>query len=125
MNGKYVFYVQYIYIVTKIFVFQTYISRMVHRLFMENTYIWIIESPKNRNIIGCFMEKEDAEKYIDLHQLECILTHYPIDISVYDWVIGKQFWQPKNEVQKTGKFIANFSSAYLEHEHFNQEDLLK
>ncbi|EPH38005.1 hypothetical protein L291_4210 [Acinetobacter guillouiae MSP4-18] len=50
------------------------------------------------------------------------MTQYPLDISVYDWVIENGFWKPKSDLQKTGKFIGRFSSAYLEHEHFNQYD---
>ncbi|MFW1746011.1 hypothetical protein ACG9XW_07290 [Acinetobacter guillouiae] len=89
---------------------------------MDFKFIWMIQNSDNLNIIGCFTDKVSAEKYIYDHQLKCILTQYPLDISVYDWVIENGFWKPKSDLQKTGKFIGRFSSAYLEHEHFNQYD---
>ncbi len=42
-------------------------------------------------------------------------------ITVYNWVIQKEFWQPKNDLQKNSKFRAIFSRSYLEHEHYFQE----
>lgn len=81
-------------------------------------FIWVIQSSIDLNIIGCFMKKEDAEKFIHQHELKCILTQFPVDSSVYDWVIQHDFWQPKFDSQKTARFIGAFSSAYLQHEHF-------
>lgn len=87
----------------------------------NNKYMWIIQSSKSRNIVGCFFKQEDAEQFIYKHQLQCILTQFPMDQSVYDWVIENGFWKPKFESQTQGEFISDFSSAYLKHEHFNQE----
>ncbi|CEI53121.1 hypothetical protein [Acinetobacter bereziniae] len=88
---------------------------------MNDDYIWVIQSSENLNIIGCFIQKNEAEKYIFENKLKCILIKYPVNITVYDWVIQKEFWQPKNNLQKNSKFRARFSSAYLKHEHYFQE----
>lgn len=88
---------------------------------MNLEYIWVIQSNSDRNIIGCFIQKELAEQFIQQHQLQCSLVQMPIDISVYDWVIQKGYWQPKSDLQKSAKFIEKFSSAYLKHEHFKED----
>ncbi|AXQ22868.1 hypothetical protein BEN71_12640 [Acinetobacter wuhouensis] len=89
---------------------------------MSDKYIWIIQSSENLNIIGCFINKNDAEQYILENKLKCMLTRYPVDITIYDWVIKNELWLPKNDLQKNSKFRARFSSAYLEHHHFFQEE---
>lgn len=86
-----------------------------------NDYIWIIQSSENLNVIGCFIQKSEAERYIIEHKLQCILTKYPVNMTVYDWVIKEDFWQPRNDLQKNSKFREKFTSAYLEHEHYFQE----
>ena len=88
---------------------------------MKNNYIWLIQSSENLNVIGCFMRKHEAETYIFENNLKCMLTKYPINMSVYDWAIQNNFWQPKNDLQKNSKFRAKFNSAYLEHDHYFQE----
>lgn len=87
---------------------------------MQLEYLWIIQSCENQNIIGCFTEKQAAEKHIHQHQLKCTLTQYPIDISVYDWAIAHQYWTPKSDLQKSSKFKERFNSAYLDHDHYGQ-----
>lgn len=57
---------------------------------MDFKFIWMIQNSDNLNIISCFTDKVAAEKYIFDHQLKCILTQYPLDISVYDWVFGNR-----------------------------------
>lgn len=88
---------------------------------MQLEYIWIIQNSENSNLIACFLNKNDAEKYIQDNHIKCMLTQYPVNISVYDWVISNDYWTPKIEPQKSAAFKANFSSAYLEHDHYNQD----
>lgn len=66
---------------------------------------------------GVFSQRELAEEWIRKNQLSGILTAYPIDQSVYDWVIGQGNFRPKREDQKTPAFIGGFSSARQEHYH--------
>ncbi|WP_444978619.1 DUF7710 domain-containing protein, partial [Acinetobacter bereziniae] len=48
---------------------------------MNDDYIWVIQSSENLNIIGCFIQKNEAEKYIFENKLKCILTKYPVNIT--------------------------------------------
>jgi len=41
-----------------------------------------------------------------------------MNVSLYDWVIAKGYSTPKKEYQKQPRFIEKFSSAYVEHWHF-------
>ena len=81
-------------------------------------FIWIIQANKSRNIVGCFETQQAAEAFIHLHKIPCILQKIPVNIAIYDWVIQQGYWQPKYESQKTTPFIAQFNSAYLQHEHY-------
>lgn len=45
---------------------------------------------------------------------------FPINISVYHWMIEKQYFQPKTDLEKSKRFKERFSSAYLAHDHFYQ-----
>ena len=65
-----------------------------------------------------FSSREKAEAWIGRHRLAGTLTKYPIDVSVYDWVIEKGYWKPTRPHQQTPKFIQQFSSAYMEHYHY-------
>jgi len=67
---------------------------------------------------GVFEDLEDAKTWIARHGLSGTLTRYPVGVGVYDWVIKKGWFQPKRPDQKTQGFIGGFSSAYLEHYHF-------
>lgn len=55
---------------------------------------------------------------IEKYQLKGILTKYPINELIYNYEIKQGNFMPKNGLQKTSKFIGNFSSAYLEHYHY-------
>jgi hypothetical protein len=39
-------------------------------------------------------------------------------VSVYDWAIAEGHWAPKQEHRRRSQFIQRFSSAYLEHYHY-------
>lgn len=47
-----------------------------------------------------------------------MLSSYPLDVGLYDWAIDKNYFEPKKEYQKESKFIEKFTSASLEHIHF-------
>lgn len=58
-----------------------------------------------------------AEAWIQEHGLTGTLTRYPVDISVIDWAVTEGHYR----IQGTAlppEFIANFSSAALEHYHY-------
>lgn len=91
---------------------------------MKVDYIWVIQTSENLNLLGCYFDKKQAENYIFKNKIKCILTKYPVGESVYEWVISNDFWKPKNDLQKSPKFMMKFNSAYLEHYHYFQEEEL-
>ena len=81
-------------------------------------YIWVFNGEKNKFPSAVFNDLELAKTWIEENELTGTLTAYPINISVYDWAISLEYFQPKREDQKTAFFIGNFSSASQQHYHF-------
>lgn len=65
-----------------------------------------------------YSDLRDAELYIKKYSLSGCLTKMPLNISLYEWAIDSGFFLPKNELQKSPKFIQRFTSAYTEHYHY-------
>jgi hypothetical protein len=72
---------------------------------------------------GVFTTFKNAEDWIKKYSLSGILNKYPLDIGIYDWAIEKDFFTIKNEYQKESKFIQRFTSASMEHFHFENGNL--
>jgi hypothetical protein len=45
----------------------------------------------------------------------------PLDTGIYDWAIENGFFSPKRNEQKLGEFVQTFTSAYLEHYHYEKQ----
>jgi hypothetical protein len=67
-----------------------------------------------------FFEKEQAVSWVQQNALNGILTKYPVGIGVYEWAIKMAYFSVKRDDQKTPEFIGKFSSASLEHLHFER-----
>jgi len=80
--------------------------------------VWVFQGSGSRNVLACFSGKENAERWIRQHALSGLLTAYPIDQPVYDWAVQSQIIRPTKDEQQTAQFIQNFSSAHLEHYHY-------
>ncbi|MHB1456623.1 MAG: DUF7710 domain-containing protein [Armatimonadota bacterium] len=80
--------------------------------------VWVFNGMKSSFPSAVFHTEEDAVQWIRRLKLSGTLTEYPVGISVYDWVIGNGYWQPKRPDQKSPEFIAGFSSAHQDHDHF-------
>lgn len=82
-------------------------------------YVYVFNSPtKSKFSGGVFSKKHIAEQWIKKNMLTGILTKYPLDIGVYDWVIKNELFSPKNDNQIQADFIGGFSSASQEHNHY-------
>jgi hypothetical protein len=81
--------------------------------------IWIFNGNENLFPSATFTTRTLAEHWIRKYSLSGTLTRYPVNISVYDWVIEKDYFKPKKEYQSSPRFIQSFSSAYMEHYHYN------
>ena len=80
--------------------------------------IWVFQGSGSRNVSACFSGKENAERWIQQYVLSGLLTAYPIDQPVYDWAVQSQIIRSTKDEQQTAQFIQNFSSAHLEHYHY-------
>ncbi len=85
--------------------------------------VWIFNGSENIFPSAVFATRTTAEQWIRQYNLSGTLTHYPVDISVYDWVIKKDYFKPEKEYQSSPRFIQSFSSAYMEHYHYEHGEL--
>lgn len=82
-------------------------------------WIWVFHGEGGRFSSAVFSCKEKAEAWIVKHGLSGVLTKMPIDQSVYDWAVAQDVFRPKRADQTTASFIQKFSSASLEHYHYD------
>lgn len=84
----------------------------------SESVVWVFNGGRNPFPSGVFTDKALAEDWIRKNKLTGTLTAYPLNQSVYDWVIEKGYFTPTKDHQKTSFFIGNFSSAYQDHDHY-------
>ena len=85
--------------------------------------IWIFNGNDGALPAGAFDSKEKAEVFIEKYNLSGCLTKYPVNLSLYDWTIENEYFEPKKDSQKSSKFIETFTSAYTEHYHYENGGL--
>ncbi len=69
---------------------------------------------------GVFSSRQQAESWIAKHGLTGVLTKYPLDVGVYEWALASGSFKPTRPDQKEARFIGRFSSASLEHDHYER-----
>lgn len=85
---------------------------------MDGSSVWVFNGARSQFPSAVFSSLEVAEQWIRQTSVTGTLTCYPIDVSVYDWVLDNKLWEPKEPHQRTSKFIGRFSSAYQDHHHY-------
>ncbi|PJK11254.1 hypothetical protein CO608_02005 [Lysobacteraceae bacterium NML08-0793] len=80
----------------------------------DKFYVWVVQGSKANFPPAIFSSREKAIEWIEKYKISGMLSKYPLDISVYDWTIMNNFFNPKRDDQKTPEFIQTFSSAYIE-----------
>jgi hypothetical protein len=80
--------------------------------------VWVFVSSDRGLPSGVFSDRGLAEAWIRKYALSGVLTEYPVDIGIYDWVIANGFWKPTMSSHETPRFIGRFTSAHLSHQHF-------
>jgi hypothetical protein len=80
--------------------------------------VWVFSGDNARFPSGVFVSRTLAEAWISRHHLTGLLTQYPVDVGVFDWAIQNAFFKPKRPEHESPKFIGGFTSANLEHVHF-------
>ena len=87
------------------------------------SFIWIFNGSGGSFPSGVFTQRETAEAWIREHGLSGILTAYPVDSGTYQWAVGMGYFSPQREDQRSAEFIQRFSSASLEHYHYENGNL--
>jgi len=89
---------------------------------MENKAVWVFNSPSSRLSGGIFEQLELAEEWIKRNNLTGVLTKYPLNTGTLDWAIENNAVNIKaeklKEKVKDPDFIGGFTSASMEHYHY-------
>ena len=85
-------------------------------------FVWVFNGNSGRFAGGVFLDKETAEVWIRKHDLEGVLTKYPVGVGVYDWAIENDFFTPKKDKERSPEFIAKFTTASQEHYHYERDE---
>lgn len=83
-----------------------------------NQLLWVFNAEESSYPGGVFWDLATAERWIEANSLSGLLTAYPANQGVYDWAVERGFFEPTKPFQKTSKFIGRFSSAHLQHFHY-------
>jgi hypothetical protein len=81
-------------------------------------WIWVFNGINGAIPSGVFTERETAEKWIAENQLSGTLTLYPVNEGLYDWAVTNEYFKPKRDDQRSPYFKQTFTSASLEHYHY-------
>jgi hypothetical protein len=84
----------------------------------EQVWVWVFNDPRGNLPGGIFTDLDRAERWIEEHRLSGTLTSYPLDTGVYDWAIATGYFHPDKPHQATPNFIGRFTSASMEHHHY-------
>ena len=80
--------------------------------------VWVFQGEGATFPCAVYTDLKLAEDWIAENLVSGLLTAYPLNQSLYDWVSEQGLWTPQEPNQKTPKFIQQFSSAYAEHYHY-------
>ena len=84
-------------------------------------FVWAFNGENSNFPSGVFRSRPQAEEWIRKYQLCGVLTKFPVGVSVYDYAVAQEWFMPIQEHQRSPKFIQQFSSASLEHFHYDDE----
>jgi hypothetical protein len=85
--------------------------------------VWVFVGSGARLPSGVFSSLDSAKRWIALHALSGLLTKYPLDMGAWDWAIANQYFRLKGPHQNTSAFIGGFTSARMEHYHFQDGEI--
>ena len=80
--------------------------------------VWVFNGDGANLPAGVFSTRERAESWIGQHRLTGCLTRYPVDTPLYEWAMNHGYFKPRYQSHHEAPFIQRFSSAYLEHHHY-------
>ena len=85
---------------------------------VDGPSVWVFNGAKSQFPSAVFSSLEMAERWIRKTGVTGTVSCYPVDTSIYDWVLDNKLWEPKEPHQRTSEFIGRFSSAGQEHYHY-------
>jgi hypothetical protein len=81
-------------------------------------FVWVFNGAKASFPSGIFSDLDRAERWIDEHQLTGTLTDYPLDTGFFEWAIAKGSFRPGKPHEASAEFVGRFTSASMEHHHY-------
>jgi len=89
----------------------------------EENWLWVFHGEGAKFAVSVYDTVDEAERNILENGMSGVLTAYPKNETVYEYCVRKGLFKPKSE--KTGKLIQRFTSAYLDHFHFENGERKK
>ena len=80
-------------------------------------YVWVFTGSSGRFPVGVFESIDQAELVILKYELNGVLTKYPVNKSTLDYCIQNELFTP-NDKKLSPKYVERFSSAYMDHIHY-------
>jgi hypothetical protein len=80
--------------------------------------VWVFNGARSMFPSGLFVTQEMAEDWIRKHALTGTLTHYPLNVGMYEFTIAAGRFSPRKPHQTTSEFIGGFSGGGLDHFHY-------
>lgn len=87
---------------------------------IPETHVWVFNARGKGFPGGVFTERAKAELWIATHRLSGVLTAYPLDEGCYDFAVRHALVSQRalEKHQDDASFIGSFSSASLDHYHY-------
>ena len=86
-------------------------------------YLWVFNGAFARFPCAVYTTRCNAEGDIKRFGMTGVLTKYPIDMTVFEWAINKDKFIPSEEQRTSPEFVQRFSSASLEHYHYENGEI--
>ncbi len=83
----------------------------------DTDHVWVFVGDQARNTSGVFTSLELAENWISRHSLTGLLTHYPLNEGVFDWVVRTTRVKESFARGASAGIIGSFCS-HLDHFHY-------
>lgn len=83
-------------------------------------YMWVFLGDQAAFPSGIFSGLDKAEEWIAKHELDGILTEYPVDEGVYDWAARNLYFVPKPTKVIDSKLISRFTSSRMKSFHYEK-----
>jgi len=89
----------------------------------NHEFVYIFHGEGAKFAASIYSDLASAKRDLYRLKLTGILTIYPVGKTIFDYVVEEGLFSPKDD--KTSKYIQCFSSAYLEHYHFENGEIAK